>query len=167
VGYFPNLGRFHYDTTKGICGVQESFMIAGDDIAAPEYRAIFDQLVTERRGHDWGDQGLDLEPFEAPVRFLRRSGPDASVGGPPQLVKVYQHTNTIPIPVLWPNRNSGHVSMLGRKLLHYENVDEWALDPDSLERVSPDGVRALRQAAGHSLTVIEEDEAEDTLPNDS
>lgn len=167
VGYFPNLERFHYDTAKGICGVQESFMIAGDDVAAPAYRAIFDQLVTERRGHDWGDQGLDLEPFEALVRFLRRSGPDASVGGPPQLVKVYQHTNTIPIPVLWPNRNSGHVSMLGRKLLQYENVDEWSLDPDSLERVSPDDVRALRQAAGHSLTVIEEDDAEDTLPNDS
>lgn len=164
IGYFPNLRRFHYDTATGICGVPQSFMLAGD--AAAEYRAVFDELITERRGHEWGDQGLDLEPFEALVRFLRASGRDATVGGPPQLVKVYQHTNTIPIPVLWPDRGSGHVSMLGRQLLGYENVDEWALDPDSLERVSPDDLRALRQAAGEGLPIWDEDDAEASLPED-
>jgi hypothetical protein len=158
VGYFPSQGMFHYDTAKGFCGEQESFMLAGD--AAVAYRAVFDQLVTERRCHHWGEQGLDLEPFEALVGFLRSSGPDASVGGPPQLVKVYQHTSTLPIPVLWPDRKSDHVSMLGRQLVEYENVDEWALDPDSMERVSPDSVRALQQAAGQALTILNEDYAE-------
>jgi hypothetical protein len=164
IGYASDLGRFHYDSATGMCGLPESFMLAGD--AALNYRSVFNQVVTERRGHDWGDRGLDLEPFEALVRLLRATGPTASVGGSPQLVKVYQHANAIPVPILWPNRDTGRVSLLGRQLVNYEAVDDWPLDPDSLERVSPDDVRSLREASHKASSFSDDNEVEDSMSED-
>src|SRR5271165_897237 len=80
--------------------------------------------------------GFDMEPFEV-LRDIIRSGRYPSIGGPPQLVKVYEHMNTLPFALYWPNRASGKVAALGRPLMDYE-VSSWpVLDPDDI-RFRPD-----------------------------
>jgi len=80
--------------------------------------------------------GFDMEPFEV-LRDVIRSGRYPSIGGPPQLVKVYEHMNTLPFALYWPNRASGKVEALGRPLMDYE-VSSWpVLDPDDI-RFRPD-----------------------------
>ncbi|MFI5091108.1 MAG: hypothetical protein ACHP7P_13715 [Terriglobales bacterium] len=76
--------------------------------------------------------GFDMEPFEV-LRDMIRSGDYPSIGGPPQLVKIYEHMNVVPYGVYWPNRESGEVTMLGRPLLAYETPERRILDPDTLK----------------------------------
>ncbi len=45
-----------------------------------------------------------MEPFEALVRLLKRQIHD-TIGGAPQMVKVYEHMNTKPIGVYWPQKD--------------------------------------------------------------
>jgi hypothetical protein len=80
---------------------------------------------------------FDMEPFEVLRDMLRRSTARSSIGGPPQIVKVYQHMNCRPVGIYWPNRESGQVSVLGRPLLGYETPRWSILDPDTLQTESP------------------------------
>jgi len=75
--------------------------------------------------------GFDLEPLAA-LRDIIREGKHDSVGGPPQVVKIYRHMNVTPFGVYWPNRASNQMTMLGRPLLHYEASFFPMLDPDTL-----------------------------------
>lgn len=82
------------------------------------------------------DGDFDMEPFEV-LRDIIRGGRFPSVGGAPQLVKVYEHMNTLPFALYWPDRASGKVTALGRPLMEYE-VPSWpVLDPDDI-RFRPD-----------------------------
>lgn len=81
-------------------------------------------------------RGFDMEPFEVIRDMLRTSGNLDSIGGPPQLVKVYQHMNTLQVGVHWPQKEGGSISYLGRPFLPYENSDIWILDPDTLRTSS-------------------------------
>ena len=76
--------------------------------------------------------GFDMEPFEV-LRDMLREGTFERIGGPPQILKIYQHLNTRPIAVLWPNAESKKVSLGGRALLDYETHDFLTLDPDTLQ----------------------------------
>jgi hypothetical protein len=73
---------------------------------------------------------LDMEPFEI-LRDIIRSEKFPSVGGSPQVVKIYEHMNAVPFGVYWPDRSSGQVSVLGRPLMDYEKVGYSVIDPDS------------------------------------
>jgi hypothetical protein len=73
--------------------------------------------------------GLNMEPFEV-LRDIIRSKVFPSVGGAPQLVKIYEHMNVHPFGVYWPNRESGIVNLLGRPLMNYERPASGTLDPD-------------------------------------
>lgn len=77
---------------------------------------------------------FDMEPFEVVRDMLRESKNKRyeTIGGAPQLVRVDQHVNARAVGVYWPNRASGHVTLLGRPALGYENLDVWILDPDTL-----------------------------------
>ena len=76
--------------------------------------------------------GLQMEPFEVLVEAIRT--PDkSSIGGAPQVYKVYQHLNTLPCTVYWPDRAAGRIAFGGRTLLSYEKNSYLALDPDTLE----------------------------------
>ncbi len=79
---------------------------------------------------------LDMEPFEV-LRDIIRSRAYPSVGGPIQLVKIYEHANAIPIGVYWPDRASGVISVLGRPLLDYERSQWGVIDPDKPDRARP------------------------------
>ncbi|CAG0990905.1 hypothetical protein ANRL3_02768 [Anaerolineae bacterium] len=74
---------------------------------------------------------FDMEPFEVVRDMLRNSSRRDSIGGAPQVVKVYQHMNALPLGVYWPSKAEGKVYIQGRPLLGYENTDFWVLDPDT------------------------------------
>lgn len=75
-----------------------------------------------------------MEPFEALVSLLQNLDPTDTIGGPPQLVKIYRHMNCKPIGVYWPKKEantSKNRTLLGRKLFDTEQCDFSFIDPDS------------------------------------
>jgi len=84
--------------------------------------------------------GLDMEPL-AVLRDMIRSEEYNSIGGPPQVVKVYRHMTCSPFGVYWPDRHSGQISVLGRPLLNYERPNLGVLDPDTFEVVDASEAR--------------------------
>ena len=91
------------------------------------------RLVNVLRDRDLIDNGnFDMEPFEV-LRDMIRENISPHVGGPPQLVKVYQHMNCTPFAVFWPNRQEKSKALLGRPLMHYESIPYPILDPDTLK----------------------------------
>jgi hypothetical protein len=126
IKYHKELKRFYYDEARNICGQRQSILFAGD--AGPRLMNETARILTERRGKQWGTIPLDLEPLEALAEMLRASTDADSIGGPPQLVKIYQHTNTAIIPLYWPRGQRESVCYLGRKLVGYEHLDDWVLD---------------------------------------
>lgn len=88
------------------------------------------QLVEKLRDKDrLTCGGLNMEPFEV-LRDVIRSQAFPSVGGAPQLVKVYEHMNTHPFGIYWPDRPTGTLSLLGRPLMDYEKPPSGSIDPD-------------------------------------
>ncbi len=77
-----------------------------------------------------------MEPFEV-LRDIIRSGEFGSVGGPIQLVKIYEHSNAVPVGVYWPDRAAGSISVLGRPLMEYETTGWGVIDPDKPDRARP------------------------------
>ncbi len=75
---------------------------------------------------------LNMEPFEVIRDILRNPQHAHTVGGAPQIVKIYQHMNASPVAVYWPDKASEAIYLLGRPILGYENIDFWILDPDQL-----------------------------------
>lgn len=75
---------------------------------------------------------LELEPFEVVRDMLRDPKHSETIGGAPQVVKVYQYMRTAPLGVYWPDKSTGRVHLQGRACLGYERVDRWVLDPDTL-----------------------------------
>jgi hypothetical protein len=101
------------------------------------------ELLRSRGKLDGG--GLNMEPIEV-LRDIIRSEALPSVGGPPQMVKLYEHMNAIPFGIYWPNLASGRVTVLGRDLMSYEATSWGVIDPDhptqKPRRFSPSPVAA-------------------------
>ncbi len=77
---------------------------------------------------------LDMEPFEVLCRMLWRDDKEATIGGPPQMIKSYQYMNCRPVGVYWPEKKDdfSNRTMLGRKMFEYEDTHFWFIDPISL-----------------------------------
>lgn len=92
---------------------------------------------------------LDWEPLDVLLSFIRDETIN-DIGGPPQIIKVYRHSNLLPINVLWPELRqlSGlscleyQINHLGRPILGYEKTRLLTLDPDSGELIEPWKIRA-------------------------
>jgi hypothetical protein len=82
-------------------------------------------------------RGFDMEPFEVLRDIIRDSGHDDTVGGAPQILKITLYLECRSFAVYWPNRDDGSIYLGGRKLLEYENVDNWILDPDTFAITHP------------------------------
>lgn len=67
-------------------------------------------------------QYLDLEPIKALSQTIDDEGRDSSVGGFPQIVKVYKHRNYLPYAVKKNNGAAEIVSLYGRSLLPHERT---------------------------------------------
>ena len=50
------------------------------------------------------------------------------------MIKVYQHMNSRPIGIYWPEKGNNvfeHRTILGRKLFDFEDTKYWFMDPYS------------------------------------
>ena len=93
-------------------------------------KALLSRRLRDRYGILRRGQRLDMEPWEVLLEIIR-SGTYDTVGGAPQLAKVYRSMNSTVFSVLWPDRN-GKPTLLGRQLLDYEVTDAPQIDPDGL-----------------------------------
>ncbi len=93
---------------------------------------------------DPSNRRLNWEPLEPLLTAIR--DPDIyDIGGPPQIVKIYRHSNTLPINVLWSESVKmgqvsvarHHITHLGRPLLDYEKSRYLTLDLDNFSLIEP------------------------------
>lgn len=106
------------------------YHFVGDNVSEAAGR-LYQLLESRGRLHTGG---LDMEPFEVLVTMIRDPA-FTTIGGAPQIVKVYKHSNNMPYSVYWPNRASNNLTLWGRSLLSYERQRFLALDPDTLNIV--------------------------------
>ncbi len=73
---------------------------------------------------------LDMQPFEVLRDILRDPDRSHTIGGAPQLAKIYQYMQAVPFAVYWPTKKSGRKYLQGRRCVGYERLDRKAVDPD-------------------------------------
>jgi len=73
---------------------------------------------------------IEMEPFDIIIGMLRDSNRSPSIGGAPQLAKVYQYVKNVSFPIYWPDKESGKVFLQGRPCIGYERLDQKIVDPD-------------------------------------
>jgi hypothetical protein len=100
-----------------------SVHFAGDTDAVDHANERLGRLLSERSVTP--QVGLDMEPFEV-LRDIIREETFPSVGGAPQLAKVYRHLNMRFFALPW----DGHLSVAGRPLLPYERAFVPEIDVD-------------------------------------
>jgi hypothetical protein len=93
-------------------------------------KAVRSAIARELSGRS---SSVYLEPLTVLSGLLRDAGRNASIGGPPQLVRVTQHMNTRPLCVRWEREDT----LFGRPLFAYENTDYWVVDPFSRTFTKP------------------------------
>jgi hypothetical protein len=98
---------------------------AGDSVDDARERLV--QILRERRKLTVG--GFDMEPFEV-LRDMIRSDDYPTIGGAPQVAKVYKYLRTQFFAVSWPD-NTGVPHALGRPALSYERFEAPVIDPDA------------------------------------
>lgn len=125
-----------------------NIVVAGDQARECEIRLL------EKLSHKSDCRSIDMEPFEVVRDMLRDKNHSETIGGAPQIVKVYQYMKSAPLAVYWPDKSSGVVHLQGRPCLGYERIDRWILDPDTL--------RSERQCADSSVS---SEQAEEESPN--
>lgn len=105
-------------------GSQKVVAFIGDK--ADEAKVRLRELLHQRNRLTSGS--LEMEPFEV-LRDMIRSGEYPTIGGAPQLTKVYQHMSTQTFGVSWPDIN-GQICVKGRPALEYEKFAAPHVDPD-------------------------------------
>ena len=100
-------------------------------------RDLLQERLLRKYPGGMGYEGLDWEPFEIIRDMLRKNDHPETIGGAPQVVKVYQYMRSAPLGVYWPSKLEGKAFIQGRLCLGYENIDRWILDPDTLISQSP------------------------------
>jgi hypothetical protein len=80
---------------------------------------------------------FDMQPFEVVRDMLRNPAHAETIGGAPQVLKVYQYMKSAPLAIYWPRKGSEPPHLQGRPCLGYERIDRWALDPDTLISEQP------------------------------
>lgn len=133
-----SIGRFTFKPASTWGGQEEDghkmicYIGDGDAVASAKERLV--SLLRDRGKIKSGS--FDMEPFEI-LRDIIREEKFGSVGGPIQLVKIYEHANAVPVGVYWPDRVSGAISVLGRPLMEYESTKWGVIDPDHPDRARP------------------------------
>lgn len=74
---------------------------------------------------------LDWEPFEI-LRAIISENVYRTVGGPPQVAKIYRHMNCQQFGVYWPSKEAGSLTLGGRPSLPYEATDWPCIDAATL-----------------------------------
>jgi hypothetical protein len=113
-------------------------LFAGDQAAAAR-KLLFQRISGRVLASGQPPSRIDMEPFEVVRDMLRdpalRIPPYSdTIGGAPQVVRVFQYHRTAPFAVFWPDR-AGRAHLHGRPCLSYEHIDKQVIDPDTLEEV--------------------------------
>lgn len=103
--------------------------IAGDQAPLAEDRLI--AAIREKNAQNVMSK-LDYEPFEIVRDMLRDPAPSHTIGGAPQVVKVYQYSDAAPLGTWWPDRAEGLPFLQGRRCFGFERLERFFLDPDTL-----------------------------------
>jgi hypothetical protein len=129
----------HNKRTKGT----KPFLFIGDHVSHAT-RRLYSNLAARRK---LTAGRLDMEPLEVLVDMIESPQYD-TIGGPPQLVKVYPYANVLPINVLWPRENPQFIAHFGRPLLGYEGSRYACLDLNDLMLLAPyEAYERLRTAS--------------------
>ncbi|MCA9397849.1 hypothetical protein KC573_03390 [candidate division WWE3 bacterium] len=97
------------------------------------YHEFRDRLISlMQKRENFVDGHFDMEPFEV-LRDMIRENAFERIGGPVQLLKVYEHMNRSPIAVKWNINQTQIDTLLGRPLQDYETNNYPCIDPDTLE----------------------------------
>ncbi|MEP2919482.1 MAG: hypothetical protein ABJP06_02055 [Sulfitobacter sp.] len=150
--------KLYFDEDKGQFSVRRSTTWRGQDPKSLKYVTYAgdedvvaqakERLISKLRATSKLTSGsLDMEPFEV-LRDMLRENKFPSIGGPIQMVKIYEHANAIPIGVYWPDRASGIVSVLGRPLMDFEKTPWGVIDPDAPSRAFPMEVELRQPMSG-------------------
>lgn len=131
--YRPQADAFSFHEVKNWPGQTGTKVIAfaGDAIRDAKDRLV--ALLTERGKLESGS--FNMEPFEV-LRDMIRSGEYPTIGGAPQVAKVYRYLQTQYFTVKWPT-GDGIPYALGRPALDYEHFGAPSIDPDAPEIQSP------------------------------
>jgi hypothetical protein len=135
VGFSTQAGRFVIRTRRSQrrrAGVSP-ISLAGDPDSIKLAKERLIAKVSGRKEGSSGFESLDMEPFEVVRDMLRDSGHAESIGGAPQVVKVFQYMRTASFGVFWPDKKTGVPHLHGRPCLDYEALDKQVIDPDTLE----------------------------------
>jgi hypothetical protein len=135
--YDRNIKAFTYIPIRAWKGVRGKKIIAftGDREHVYDAKERLRALLRQRKKLSKG--GFDMEPFEVLRDMLHNAKGSDTIGGPPQVVKVYQHMNCQSFGVFWPSKDSGGITLLGRPVLGYEFPDCPVLNPDTLKFEAP------------------------------
>lgn len=87
---------------------------------------------------------LDMEPFCVMVGMRRDPARSHTIGGAPQLAKIYQYMAAVSFPLYWPNKAAGSIYLQGRPCLGYEHLDVKTVDPDTLCPTGQEPVQQIR-----------------------
>ncbi|MEV6659483.1 hypothetical protein [Nocardia fluminea] len=98
----------------------------GDEAAVHDAKKSLISRLREAGKLDSG--GFDMEPFEV-LRDVIREGAFDSIGGAPQVAKVYRSLQTQYFSVRWPDVE-GSLHAVGRRALSYEQFFLPEIDPD-------------------------------------
>ena len=111
-------------------------------IVIGNYAPEFYQLLREELA---GREAMDYEPLRVlsnmlqTNRFIDRRSSETFyvdkkpglIGGAPQVLKIYKHSNVKPIAIRWPNSDKGKsdITLFGRHLFSYEKTLNTIYDP--------------------------------------
>lgn len=132
LAFSKEAGRIVIRKSKKTNGEQSLGRIAFAGDQTPLAKKLLLEKLNAKGGGARHHKTLDMEPFEVVRDMLRDPDHGETIGGAPQVVKVYQYMRTAALGVYWPHKKAGEVHLQGRACLGYERVDRWVLDPDTL-----------------------------------
>lgn len=142
--YQPRVQSFEAHPAKEWNG--KPWVFAGDHHQVREATRRFRSILEGRaaRPHEVDDFRFDWEPFEAISSMLTDAQKTqeyraSSIGGAPQVLKVYEFLKTKHFAVKWQNREDSDPQLYvsGRRVLGFETLDLWVFDPHSLTTSHP------------------------------
>lgn len=115
IRYSRTTGQYEREEFGGLRSGGKGFKVGfiGDERAA--YLKILGTLIHEQQTE------LNFQPLEALSCLLKSQDRNSSIGGSPQVVKVYRHRNYLPYAVK-DTTTDEKVSLFGRPLLAYERT---------------------------------------------
>ena len=149
ITYQKSTNSFRADPAREIYGSPVVF--TGDEEHVIKANAMLREKLKSRGKLDNLERGIkntvkfEWEPFEVIRDMLYKVNEssyefkNSSIGGAPQVLKIYEHLSSQKLGVLWMNRMDSEPSIYlsGRRLTNYGPRDIWILAPEKLITYNP------------------------------